>query len=142
MSLININYLSHKGLPVPCGAIFKTFPTDRGMCCAFNMQAADKIFRGETYPGLVMSQQSFDKKNRHVINLFNVIFIYTIMQGKAAEWWQLSKPNYVTKISKYVSQKAVFLCASMNFLFKQERNLFYLQQSFMLLNGLNFSHID
>lgn len=33
-----------KGVKVPCSAIFTTFPTDRGMCCAFNMKKADEIF--------------------------------------------------------------------------------------------------
>ena len=30
-----------KGVSMPCSAIFITFPTDRGMCCSFNIQAAD-----------------------------------------------------------------------------------------------------
>ena len=55
-----------QGVEVPCSAIFKTFPTDRGMCCAFNMKAADEIFRGKKYPDLVMSLQRFDKENRLV----------------------------------------------------------------------------
>jgi Amiloride-sensitive sodium channel len=32
-----LKYCTWKGKPVPCGSIFKTIPTDRGMCCAFNL---------------------------------------------------------------------------------------------------------
>ena len=38
-----------KGKPVPCSAIFKPFPTDQGMCCSFNVGAAEDIFSGEVY---------------------------------------------------------------------------------------------
>ncbi len=34
-----------KGERISCSAIFTMFPTDRGMCCTFNMDAADKIFK-------------------------------------------------------------------------------------------------
>lgn len=33
-----------KSKEVKCSAIFKMFPTDRGMCCTFNLEAAEKIF--------------------------------------------------------------------------------------------------
>jgi hypothetical protein len=46
-----------KGKPISCSAIFTTFPTDRGMCCTFNMKAADEIFRGSEFPELVKSLQ-------------------------------------------------------------------------------------
>ena len=29
---------------MPCSAIFKTSPTDRGMCCTFNLDSANKMF--------------------------------------------------------------------------------------------------
>ena len=32
-------------LKVKCSAIFKTNPTDRGMCCTFNAMAAEEIYR-------------------------------------------------------------------------------------------------
>ena len=34
-----------KGVDVNCSLIFKTNPTDRGMCCTFNALAAEKIYR-------------------------------------------------------------------------------------------------
>ena len=34
-----------KNKEVKSSAIFDMFPTDRGMCCTFNLQAAEKIFK-------------------------------------------------------------------------------------------------
>ena len=47
---------------MPCSAIFSTFPTDRGMCCAFNMKSADMIFKGSRYVELIKKLQDKDKK--------------------------------------------------------------------------------
>ena len=44
-----IKYCEWKGLRIPCSAIFKTAPTDRGMCCTFNLQAAEKMFKDQQY---------------------------------------------------------------------------------------------
>ena len=60
-----LKYCEWKGMPVSCAAIFTTFPTDRGMCCSFNMKAADEIFQGNTYPLLVKSMQDYDKANSY-----------------------------------------------------------------------------
>jgi hypothetical protein len=49
-----------KGLSVPCSGIFTTFSTDRGMCCTFNMKAADKIFTQSQYSTLVTQLQTED----------------------------------------------------------------------------------
>ena len=38
-----------KGVKVPCARIFTMFPTDRGMCCTFNLDAADKMFKASSY---------------------------------------------------------------------------------------------
>ncbi len=38
-----------KGVVLNCSAIFRTFPTDRGMCCAFNMIKADELFKESQY---------------------------------------------------------------------------------------------
>ena len=43
-----------KGKYVPCAAIFKSIPTDRGMCCAFNMEPLQNIFNGKSYVDLVI----------------------------------------------------------------------------------------
>jgi hypothetical protein len=41
-----LRYCEWKGEQVPCSAIFSTFPTDQGMCCTFNMKAAEQLFLG------------------------------------------------------------------------------------------------
>lgn len=51
-----------KGVKMPCSAIFNTFPTDRGMCCAFNMQSADRIFKKSRYVELIKQLQKTDMK--------------------------------------------------------------------------------
>jgi hypothetical protein len=38
-----------KGLSLPCSSIFTMFPTDRGMCCSFNMKKANALFRQSKY---------------------------------------------------------------------------------------------
>ena len=38
-----------KGLNMPCSAIFSSIPTDKGMCCSFNMKVAEEVFQGETF---------------------------------------------------------------------------------------------
>ena len=58
-----LKYCEWKGVAISCAAIFNTFPTDRGMCCSFNMKAADEIFQGETYPQLVKQLQDSDNNS-------------------------------------------------------------------------------
>ena len=43
-----------KGNSIPCAAIFYPVPTDRGVCCAFNMNPLNEIFNGKTYVSLVI----------------------------------------------------------------------------------------
>ena len=38
-----------KGHKIPCSAIFQTTPSDRGMCCTFNIEEAEKMFKDEEY---------------------------------------------------------------------------------------------
>jgi len=56
-----LKYCEWKGEPISCAAIFVTFPTDKGMCCSFNMKAAEDIFQGKTYSKLVTELQNSDK---------------------------------------------------------------------------------
>ena len=58
-----LRYCEWKGMPISCSAIFTTYPTDQGMCCAFNMKAADKILKGKLYSSLVNGLQNEDKSN-------------------------------------------------------------------------------
>ena len=53
-----------KGLDINCSAIFKTLPTDRGMCCTFNMERAEKIFKESKYSQMVQKMQDTDAANR------------------------------------------------------------------------------
>jgi hypothetical protein len=52
-----------KGRTLPCSAIFTTFPTDQGMCCSFNMKAADEIFMDSQYTVLVKKLQDRDQNS-------------------------------------------------------------------------------
>ena len=56
-----LRYCEWKGVQVPCAAIFSTFPTDQGMCCTFQMKAAEDMFSGETYPHLIQTLQDKEK---------------------------------------------------------------------------------
>jgi hypothetical protein len=58
-----LKYCEWKGVAVPCSAIFSSFPTDTGMCCSFNMKAAEEMFAGQTFPKLLRSMQALDKRN-------------------------------------------------------------------------------
>ena len=40
---------SWKGVPVDCSEIFTMFPTDRGMCCSFNINDAEEMFKESAY---------------------------------------------------------------------------------------------
>ena len=57
-----------KGVKIPCSAIFTTFPTDRGMCCAFNMKKAEDIFRDSRFTEQVKKHQENDKNMAYGIH--------------------------------------------------------------------------
>ena len=44
-----IKWCSWKGVKLDCPSIFTLFPTNRGMCCSFNMQKADEMFKRSKY---------------------------------------------------------------------------------------------
>ena len=56
-----LRYCEWKGTAIPCSAMFTKFPTDQGMCCSFNIRAAEDIFQGAVYPQLVSKLQTIDK---------------------------------------------------------------------------------
>jgi len=56
-----LRYCEWKGHPVPCSAIFKAFPTDQGICCSFNMKAADEIYTETRFRDILLEMQSIDK---------------------------------------------------------------------------------
>ena len=49
-----------KGFEVPCSQIFKTSPTDRGMCCTFNLQAAEDMFKEGRFTSIIKKMQKRD----------------------------------------------------------------------------------
>ena len=55
-----------KGKEMHCPSIFKTLPTDRGMCCVFNMNKAEEIFQESKYAKLIQASQDEDLKNRYI----------------------------------------------------------------------------
>lgn len=50
-----------KGMVIGCDRLFKTFPTDRGMCCVFNFQDAEKIFHESVHRNMIRSMQKRDE---------------------------------------------------------------------------------
>ena len=59
MSLVKRCYW--KGREISCSSIFVTRPTDRGMCCSFNMEKAEKIFKTGKYGNMVAAMQETDR---------------------------------------------------------------------------------
>ena len=51
-----------KGKEVRCSLVFKMHPTDRGMCCSFNMEAAEKNYKKSQYARSLRELQTQDKK--------------------------------------------------------------------------------
>ena len=61
MSLLKRCYW--KGRRMSCSSIFVTRPTDRGMCCTFNMEKAESIFKESKYASALsrLRQQDIEK---------------------------------------------------------------------------------
>ena len=73
---------SWKGVQVPCSLIFKTSPTDQGMCCTFNMESAEKMFQNGPYQDMVTKMQLQDRES-----LFDT-------NEKLPPWWKSNnEPN-------------------------------------------------
>ena len=50
-----------KGIKIPCSKVFTASPTDRGMCCTFNVQAAEKMFKTGDYQTMIKKMQDQDE---------------------------------------------------------------------------------
>jgi len=59
-------YCEWKGIPIACSAIFSTVPTDKGMCCSFNMKAADEIYIESSFRNLLLFMQNSDKLGSYI----------------------------------------------------------------------------
>ena len=52
-----------KGKELSCNSIFQKRPTDKGMCCSFNMATAEKIFKSNRYTKAISRRQASDSKS-------------------------------------------------------------------------------
>ena len=52
-----------KNQPISCNAIFQKRPTDRGMCCSFNMKKAENILKESKYAYAISSRQKDEMEN-------------------------------------------------------------------------------
>ena len=52
-----------KNKPISCNSIFQKRPTDRGMCCSFNMEKAEQILKGSKYTNAISLRQEEEGKN-------------------------------------------------------------------------------
>ena len=52
-----IKSCSWKGMRMPCSKLFRASPTDRGMCCSFNVDAANKMFKSSKYQKMINTMQ-------------------------------------------------------------------------------------
>ena len=50
-----------RGRPISCAAIFTMQATDRGMCCSFNKDKADLMFKESRYLAATLNMTSQDK---------------------------------------------------------------------------------
>ena len=51
-----------KGRRISCPSIFSMQPTDRGMCCSFNKEKAEKIFKNSPYQQQIINLTHQDKR--------------------------------------------------------------------------------
>ena len=51
-----------KGKVLNCSSIFSMHPTDRGMCCTFNKQKANDMFKYSRYQKQLVKLNSQDKR--------------------------------------------------------------------------------
>jgi hypothetical protein len=58
-----LKYCTWRGVLIECAAIFSPFPTDKGVCCSFNLKAAEEIYHSKTYSTLLKKLQEHDKNN-------------------------------------------------------------------------------
>ena len=49
-----------KGVDMPCSKVFEMVPTDQGMCCAFNLNKAEEMFKDGNFREMVQKMQQRD----------------------------------------------------------------------------------
>ena len=58
-----LKYCEWKGIPISCAAIFTPYPTDRGMCCSFNMKSIHDIYQDGPFSETITEIQNFDNED-------------------------------------------------------------------------------
>ena len=48
--------------PIACSAVFRKQPTDRGMCCSFNIEKAEKLLKKSKYTNVISARQKHDSE--------------------------------------------------------------------------------
>ena len=52
-----------KKIPISCNAIFQKRPTDGGMCCSFNIEKAENVFKQSQYTNAIATRQKYDSQH-------------------------------------------------------------------------------
>ena len=60
-----------KGRELPCSAIFVKFPTDQGLCCSFNLKAANELFHAGTFSRC----QSYKTLTVHILSMEMMMYL-------------------------------------------------------------------
>jgi len=83
-----LKYCMWKGEPIDCAAIFTPFPTDKGVCCAFNLKAAQDIYRSKNYTTLIKRLQEYDRN-------------YSVSNSTLPEWFSsMGEPKTIAGRNK------------------------------------------
>jgi hypothetical protein len=77
-----LKYCKWKGLQIPCSEIFVAFPTDNGICCAFNIKSADEIFARNAYSEMISNFQKMDKNSAFNAESAPQSIDMTVLPGK------------------------------------------------------------
>ena len=88
-----------KGVEVPCSKVFDTFPTDQGMCCTFNIEKADQMFKNGKYTKMVNIMQKRDQN-----------LSYDRAHDVPHQWKENLKPISEAGISKGLQARPKCLC--------------------------------
>jgi len=77
-----LKYCKWKGLPIRCSEIFVAFPTDNGICCAFNIKSANEIFSRNSYSSMISKFQENDKNTAFYAESAPENIDMTVLPGK------------------------------------------------------------
>ena len=72
-----------RGQPVSCAAIFRMQPTDRGMCCSFNKEKAEDMFKESRYQEHVMKMNEQDE----TMSMGGLMFPNGLVRSSCFSWY-------------------------------------------------------